>query len=70
MRFQRRSTMRQYISVIAKTDEALRTNQIIISFFGPRGGAQTVHISLNAARHLRGQLHTAIDDLTGPNAEY
>ena len=68
MRFQRRSTMRQYISVIAKTDEALRTNQIIISFFGPRGGAQTVHVSL--ARHLRKQLDTAIDDLTGPNAEY
>jgi hypothetical protein len=63
MMIRRKSTMRQCISVIAKTDETLKAHQVIVSFYGPRGGAQVVRISLKAARHLREQLDTAIEQL-------
>ncbi len=54
--------MREYISVLANGTMAETADDIILSFYGPRGGSRACEsVSVEAARNLRDHLNQALN---------
>ena len=54
--------MREYVSVSANGTVAETDDEIILSFYGPRGGSRACEsVSVEAARKLRDHLNQALN---------